>query len=129
MFARLGRRAAPITIAIILAAAVLLPGASAVLGKEPRTKDIGPIPSSGKDRAPAKLAKPAALRPPQRLIVKFRAAAKADTRTAIRTNNRVQKVRNLDLIRAEVVKPSAGQSLQGAVAALKKDPNVVYAEP
>jgi subtilisin family serine protease len=129
MLKRFGRRAAPAVVCVILVAAALLPGASTALGKQPRTKDIGPIPSSGKDRARAKLVKPAAVRAPERLIVKYRDSAKADTRKAIRTKNRVDKVRDLGLIRAEVVRPSSGQSVQGAVAALKRDPNVVYAAP
>jgi subtilisin family serine protease len=126
---RSGRRAVPVVVAAVLAAAVLLPSASIVLGKEPRTKAIGPIPQSAKDRPHGKLPKPAALRAPDRLIVKFRSSAEADTRKAIRAKDHVNKVRDLGLIRAEVVRPSAGQSVNGAVSALKRDPNVEYAVP
>jgi subtilisin family serine protease len=114
---------------MVLVAAALLPGASAALGKQPPTKDLGGISPSAKDRPHARLPKPAPIRPPDRLIVKYRASATAAGRNAVRAANGLTRVRSLAPLRAEVVKPRAGESVDEAVDRVRQDKRVEYAVP
>jgi subtilisin family serine protease len=129
MFPRPRRGAAPAVVAIVLVAVALLPGASAALGKQPPTRSLGRIVPSGKDRPHAKPLKPASVRPPDRLIVKYRASATAAGRNAVRAANGLTRIRSLAGMRAEVVKPRAGESVDEAVARLRQDRRVEIAVP
>jgi subtilisin family serine protease len=114
-------------IAIVLGSMLVAPATTSA--KEPRHKEIGPIPTSGKNRPHAKLAKPAPVRQPTRLIVKFRESATTAGRSAVRTANGFTKVRSLGIIHAEVVTPRRGESADAAARRLKQDRRVEYAVP
>jgi subtilisin family serine protease len=114
-------------IAIVLGSMLVAPATA--LAKEPPHREIGPIPAAGKVRPHAKLAKPAPVRQPTRLIVKFRDSATTAGRKAVRTANGLTKVRSLGIIHAEVVTPKRGESVDAAARRLKQDRRVEYAVP
>ncbi len=64
---------------------------------------------------------------PDRIIVKFKATANGSVRADIRRRERLERVRELGLIRAEVTSVK-GRSPEEAVRALKRRPEVEYAE-
>ncbi len=63
-----------------------------------------------------------------RIILKFRNATSHSERSSIRRQERLERVRGLDLIGAEVARPS-GRSVAEAVLSLERRPGVEYAEP
>ena len=63
------------------------------------------------------------------VIVRFRTVASAQRRADARANAHVTRVRVVPSARLEVVRPGRGQSVAAAVAALRADPAVLYAEP
>jgi subtilisin family serine protease len=112
---------------MVLGSMLVAPAATSA--QEPRHKEIGPIPASGKNRPHAKLAKRAPVRQPTRLIVKFRESATTAGRNAVRTANDLAKVRSLGLIHAELVTPKRGESVDAAARRVKLDRRVEYAVP
>jgi len=66
--------------------------------------------------------------PPDQIIVKFKPAVGQEERNDIRRAEKLEKVRDLGLIRAEVARVT-GRPVEEAVRSLERRPGVEYAEP
>ncbi|MDP9351797.1 MAG: S8 family serine peptidase, partial [Chloroflexota bacterium] len=80
----------------------------------------------GRDPSPAN--QPAgSLAHPDRIIVRFKDSTSPTTRASVRRQEKLERIRGIGLVRAEVVRV-AGRSPEAAVRALNRRPDVEYAE-
>ena len=110
-------------LALLLCLAVVFPGAAAAQPAEPAERQAGDPtfsrPAGGQGSVEAS---------PDQLIVKFESSTGPQSRNDIRNAEKLEKVRDLGLIRAEVAEVN-GRTVEDAVRSLERRPGVEYAEP
>src|SRR5829696_2577851 len=113
-----------LTIITVIFFAALLPGSSAVAQSSESGGHHADDRSEG--RPPSGQAVSDA--PLDQIIVKFKPAVGQEERKDVRSAENIEKVRDLDLIRAEVTRV-IGRPVEEAVRSLERRPGVEYAEP
>jgi subtilisin family serine protease len=112
--------AAGLLILVLSTSGVVLPSAAMAQDQQPDATKV--------DERSTVESRPTEVAVPGEIIVKFRKGASLATRAETRHATGLEKANNLELIGAEVDRVR-GQSVERAIEALERRPDVVYAEP